>query len=139
MSQPLVFLATLTLRDTNEELVHMMRAIKHARESGMTNALCTLGGLNDDPREVWQIPEARAFFRRLVTTGFISYLDPLAALNPDPATHYLLRAGFGACEVWLASEGHDLSKPVTLTRPLLDELWKVLEAANAAADAALAG
>jgi hypothetical protein len=135
VSQPLVYCVALSLRDTNDELADGMRGMRAARASGVTNVICTVSGLEDDPRELWQIPEARAFCRRLIDTGFVSYLDPLAALNPDPATHYLLRAGFGAGEIWLTAEGRDLSQPVTLTPPMIEDLFNMIRRANAAADA----
>lgn len=133
---PLVFAASLTLRDTNEELVDMMRQMKAARKAGVDAVICCVSGFENDTRELWQIPEVRAFFRRLVTHGFISWLDVFAGMDPDPNTPEVLRMGFGACEVWLISEGVDIGAAnITLTATMLEDLKAVLHKANEVSDA----
>lgn len=133
---PIVYAASLTLRDTNEELVEMMRQMKAARQAGFDAVICCVSGFENDRRELWQIPEVRAFFRRLVTHGFISWLDVFAGMNPDPNTPEVLRMGLGACEVWLISEGVDIgAADMTLTATILEELKAVLNKANEVSDA----
>ena len=135
-TNPIVYAASLSLRDTNEELVEMMRQMRAARQAGVDAVICCVSGFENDPRELWQIPEVRAFFRRLVTHGFISWLDVFAGMNPDPNTPEVLRMGFGACEVWLISEGVDIgAADITLTATVLEDLKAVLHIANEVSDA----
>lgn len=135
---PTVFLANLHLSATNDDLIDMMRKMKAARESGWDSVICSIDGFGDDPRELWQIVEVRAFCRRLITLGFVSYLDVLAGMHPDPSTPNVIRMGLGAGEVWLISEGFDISAQMfTLTPEMVEELTRVMDAANTAADAKL--
>jgi len=137
-TNPTVFLANLHLSATNDDLIDMMRQMKAAREAGWDSVICSIDGFGDDPRELWQIVEVRAFCRRLVTLGFVSYLDVLAGMNPDPSTPNVIRMGFGAGEVWFISEGLDISAQMfTLTPEMIRELSRVMHAANKTSDAKL--
>jgi hypothetical protein len=70
----------------------------------------TLGGFDNDSRELWQIPEAIQFMKKLCNIGFISVLE-VSTTSPD-----LIReefrifadgkngiGGFGALEVWMCA------------------------------------
>jgi hypothetical protein len=129
-----VLIVELAIGAGNEDILHQMRGMKAVREGGQCpQVFCAIRGFDTDPRELWEIPEVRAFCRRLVGMGFISYLDAGASLPPtDPA----LKELWGAAEVWLCGEGR-LGKQVRVTASLLDELQEVLVEANARADAVL--
>ena len=64
-----------------------------------SGAVCGVRGFSNNPRELYDIPEVRAFCRRLVTLGFISYLDFSTVFHPDLPS--LAKSGWGAAEVWL--------------------------------------
>jgi hypothetical protein len=135
---PAVFLANLHLSATNDDLRDMMRNMKAARETGWDHVICTIDGFANDSRELWQIPEVRAYCRRLMTTGFVAYLDVFAGINPDPATHPLVRQGFGSGEVWLIGEGVDIGQPkFVLEAETVERLRVALFQANKASDAAI--
>jgi hypothetical protein len=119
---------------TNDDIDQQARIAKRAREEGIyTNVICAIRGFGKDKRELSDIPEVRAFCRRLVNLAFISYLDastsiPGATDDPD------IKRAWGAAEVWLCSEGRfkDLERP---DKKLLDEISKVTDEANKKADA----
>lgn len=120
---------------SNQELLDMMHKAKELREDGkFSNIICAVHGFDDDSRELYEIPEVRAFCRRLVCQGFISYLD-FCTTVPEACDGETLD-GWGAMEVWLCSEGR-LAKTVEITEPLLKEIEAVLLKSNAKADAAV--
>jgi hypothetical protein len=87
---------------TDEEIVSMMRQMKSIREhKSKANIVMLVNGYDSDPRELWEIPEALALFRRLIDTGFISYLDP----GHVPGVSEPAEGGFGAAEVIFSVEG----------------------------------
>src|SRR5262245_14135891 len=107
--KPTPVTAHLHLRYTNEELVDVMRKFKQVREQiPDTIITCAIEGFGNDRRELGEIPEVRAFCRRLVCTGFISWLE--LSTSVPALTHPALKGvgmflGLGALEVWLISEG----------------------------------
>lgn len=62
-----------------------------------------LDGYNDDDRELWDIPEAVAVLERMVSTGFISILEPTSHLEGIRSDH-CPAMGLGAFEVWAATK-----------------------------------
>jgi hypothetical protein len=91
-------------------------------------------GFSDDERSLFEIPEVRAFCRRVVNRGFISYLDFTTTF--DATVPAIAKDGWCAAEVWLCGEGR-LRGQMTLTRELLDELQFVVCESNEKADAAI--
>ncbi len=121
---------------TNEEIKEKMQAMKIARESNETeHVVCLLDGFDKDKRFLGEIPEARAICRRLVTQGFLSYLD-YSTLLPgcDPSVNL----SWGAFEVWLCGEGR-FKQTIEWTQTDLDKTMKrfnsVLQEANEKVDA----
>jgi hypothetical protein len=130
-----VLFVDLGIGATNEQIIDQMRIMKRGREEGLyRNIVCTIRGFDDDPRELVEIIEVRAFCHRIVSLGFISYLDISTIF--DDQTPLLARKGWGAAEVWLCSEGR-LRPNTPLTRELLDELQQAVEESNERADTAL--
>jgi len=130
-----VLIVNLGLAATNDDILDQMRVMKRGREEKLyQHVVCGLRDFGDDPRELYDIPEARAFCRRLVSLGFISYLDfsTLFAQDlPEPA-----KAGWGAAEVWLCGEGR-LKAKNTLNKVVLAELERAVMVSNAIAEKAL--
>ena len=102
--KPGLVIQPLELSYTNDELVRLMRWCRDHRERNPNDHIvCTIGGFDDDPRELGQIPEARALCRRLVGIGFISWLDVCTSIPQLKGIG--MEAGLGAFEVWAIAEG----------------------------------
>ena len=121
----------LTLDTTNDEIALDMRVAKGIRENNEAkHIILFIDGFDDDRRELGDIPEVRAFCRRLVTQGFISYLDFTTTLPPCEGG----LTGWGACEVLLCSEGR-MKNGMEITRKDLEHFRDEVLASNARADA----
>jgi hypothetical protein len=60
-----VHLIDLGLDASNEALVEQMRFMRRSRTEGIAGCVaCTVRGFHDDPRELQDIPEVRAFCRQ---------------------------------------------------------------------------
>jgi hypothetical protein len=120
---------------TDGDIFDQMRIMKRIRETkSADDIVCTLRGFDSDPRELFEIPEARSLCVRLVDLGFISYLSFASYLNPTKPE--LGEAGYGAMEVWMCS--NDRLRGENETSPkLFKEAQAVVIKANAAADSAL--
>jgi hypothetical protein len=120
---------------TNDDILDQMRIMQQGREEQLyDNIVCTVRGFAHDQRELYAIPEVRAFCRRLVSLGFISYLDMSTIFAAN--VPLLAKRAWGAAEVWLASEGR-LRAQNPLTHELIAEIQQVVSDANARADKAL--
>jgi hypothetical protein len=130
-----VLLVELGIDATNDDIIDQMRIMKRAREEGVyDNVICVIRAFDDDPRELYDIPEVRAFCRRIVNLAFISYLDVATTLVPDAPE--LVRKGWGAAEAWLCAEGR-YNTGTELTMELLGEIEKAVGESNEKADALL--
>jgi hypothetical protein len=134
VSGSITHLIELGIDATNAELLEQSRLAKTMREAGASHVVCCVRGFDEDPRELWDIPEVRAFCRRLVAQGFISYLDLATRLPGTPA---ILRDAMGALEVWLTAEAKLSLEPMTLGPDVVERFRTALDAANALMDAAL--
>jgi hypothetical protein len=95
--------------------------------------VCRIRGFDGERRPLSDIPEVRAFCRRIVNLGFISYLHPALKLDTEfPEIDFM---AWGAAEVWLCSEG--LNYESDLTEDLLSEIEFALLGANEKADQVL--
>lgn len=115
----------------NDELLDLMRGMKHSREIRCEHVVCLISGFGDDKREMYLIPEARAFCKRLVDQGFISYLDYATSIVDDGTA-----GSWGAFEVWVCSKGKYGGKGTDVTDWLV-EFNNVLGESNSKADALL--
>jgi hypothetical protein len=130
----------LGLNATNVDILDQMRVMKRCREEGFyQNVVCSIRGYHDDPRELYEIPEVRAFCRRLVCQGFVSYLDVSTTL-PACNRPEEVQGAWGLFEVWFCSEGRT-KRDMVFTREeimaVLREMDAVILESNARADAAL--
>jgi hypothetical protein len=134
MSRSTPYCIPLELSQTNDELMNVMRQCRHYRQQkGKCNVVCTIRGFDHDPREQCEIAEVRAFCRRLVGIGFISWLDTNTSI---PAMGGIgMNAGLGAFEVWAIAEGL-MPKPGGAAIPVetLKRFMEDLEKANREAD-----
>jgi hypothetical protein len=128
-----VLFVRLGINASDGEILHQMRIMEPARGTPFfwEHVVCAIVGYEDDARELYEIPEARAFCRRLVDMGFIAFLDETTLFSSDmPA---MAKQGFGAMEVWLCAEDR-LQAINLMTRELADEWAKVLAQAKMRAD-----
>src|SRR5688500_6355492 len=115
-----ILFVDLGLDASNDDILAKMRILKLVREENRSdNVVCCIRGFGVDPRELHEIPEVRAFCRRLTSLGFISYLDFTTLFNPDLAEAAAI--AWGAAEVWLCGEGR-MRVGLPFTDELLDEL-----------------
>ena len=130
-----VLFVELGIDATNDDILDQMRIIKQGREEGIYQfVVCTIRGFADDRRDLSEIPEVRAFCRRIVNLGFISYLEVTTLFDLHlPAE---AKRCWGATEVWLCSENR-LKAEIEMDKPLLLELQQVIGESNERADAAI--
>lgn len=129
MRNTAVFIA-LSLDETNDELHRHLLTMKRAREVGCASVVCFVGGYDRDPRELYEVPEVRAFCRRLVGQGFISYLDFSTTIPPHHENH---PGAWGAAEVWLCAEGR-MKRETVITLDTIEEIKAALLESNDRAD-----
>ena len=105
------FVCSLSSRILNPQIKDHIRLGGHFRnQHGAQGIYCVIDGFNDNPKELGQIPEARAFCSRLCRSGFISILTLTAACpqlfdNSDRLPIAKNGCVFGALEVYLVAEG----------------------------------
>lgn len=125
-----LMIVELALDATNDDLLDKMRAMKRVRERNeYKHVVCCISGYGKDARELWDIPAVRAFCRRLVSQGFISYLDVSTQM---PGSDRTLAGAFAALEVWLTSEG--LMGQGFVDEPQWNSFRAALNESNAVAD-----
>jgi hypothetical protein len=130
-----VLFVDLGIDASNDDILDQMRKMKSCREDrSYGHVVCTVRGFSDDMRNLFEIPEVRAFCRRVVNLGFISYLDFTTTF--DSSVPAIAKDAWGAAEVWLCGEGR-LRSQMPLTEELLDELQQVVCESNEKADAAI--
>jgi hypothetical protein len=124
----------LGINATNDDIVDQMRIMKRAREERLyTNVVCMIRGFDNDSRPLVDIPEVRAFCRRLVDRGFISYLDYSTTIT-GPKVPEETQGLWGAAEVWFCAEG---KREVLVSLELLKAVEKVVLESNVVADRTL--
>jgi hypothetical protein len=100
VSHDLVFVAT-TLDQSDEQLIAQIRAVREFAREHPARVLALVHGFDDDPRELWEIPEVGAHLRRLVDFGFIATLLRSTLVRELGAPADLLDCpAWGAFEVW---------------------------------------
>jgi len=130
-----VLFVDLGIDATNDDIVVQMPKMKACREDGSYgHVVCTVRGFSEDNRDLFEIPEVRAFCRRVVNRGFISYLDFTTTF--DSTVPPIAKDAWGAAEVWLCGEGR-LRKQMPLTLELVAELQEVVCESNGKADAVI--
>jgi hypothetical protein len=131
MKNTTLHIMTLAHDATDEEIIGMMRAMKAAHEAKTVGRIVLLfHGYDDDPRELWDIPEVAVLCQRLVEMGFISYLYPGYVPGVDDPSPEAL----GASEVLLLAEGR-MARTIEWTKEMVADFWEKWVNSNARADA----
>lgn len=104
MSEFDAMIVQLNAVESKDELVQMMVELYPKAIEANQGFHLTIGGYDDDPRELYEIPEVIEFFKLLVEIGFLSTLTVSTHLELEGETPD--RLGIGALEVWLMANGH---------------------------------
>jgi hypothetical protein len=89
------------LDQSDEDLIAQIRAVMEHCRRHPCHVVTSVWGYDDDPREVWEIPEVGAHLRRLVDFGFIAILVRSSTVRELGAPAYWVDCpAFGAFEVW---------------------------------------
>jgi hypothetical protein len=92
---------------SNDEIIDCLR---HARDFDRPGRkvfiVCQLDGFNDDPRELHQIPEARALAKRAWDLGLGSYLEVTTSLDPPKELMDSKAFALGAFELYHLGYGN---------------------------------
>ncbi|HYH65580.1 MAG TPA: hypothetical protein VD866_12860 [Urbifossiella sp.] len=129
---PFLLMLNLHPAESNADILDRMRLAKDARERGTaTNIVCVIDTFDDDPREIEDIPEARAFVRRLVALGFPAYLDLIPSADPR------LNGALGAAELICMAAGKFPLPAGAVGPAMVDELNAGIANARRIATAAL--
>jgi hypothetical protein len=62
----------------------------------------SINGFDDDPRDLWEIPDALDFLKRLLNLGFMTVLEVSTKSEEISGLAFEL-PGFGALELWLCA------------------------------------
>jgi hypothetical protein len=109
---------SVTVDMTDDEIKEMIHKMYRRVDEVGHGFLFTVAGYNNDPRELWEIPEVIAFFKRLIDIGFLSVLEPVAQIA-DPGG-----PAFGALEVWMVATGQiNEKKDHEITREMVGQLF----------------
>jgi len=89
--------------DLNSNINDLIRATLPIVLKEQKYWVCAIGGYEDDERELYEIPEVRAYCRRLVDEGFIASLHPTTLFFQDKNPE--IKNYLGGVEVWAIGEG----------------------------------
>lgn len=127
-----LLIVEIGLDATNDHIYDQMRIMKRCRENDeYGSVICCIRGFDEDHRELYDIPEVRAFCRRLFNLGFTSYLNFSTFLEP------IFSSGpkaWAALEVWMCSEG---MANAPITKELCERFSKLWMESNQRADDAI--
>jgi hypothetical protein len=101
----LIFVQT-ALDQSDEEMIAEIRAVMEFSRRHPCFAVAGVHGYDDDPRELWEIPEVNPHFRRLVDFGLIAILARSTTIRALGAPAWMAGIpALGAFEVWLYGHG----------------------------------
>lgn len=94
---------------SDEEIEEAMKDMAPVCKATQTGFFICVDGYEKDARELWEIPEVAVFFRKLVSSGFISFLEISATAEGltrlDKEITSVGFPGFGALEIWMIAKG----------------------------------
>lgn len=111
---------------SDQELRKTMHQLQQMTAKTGRGFEASIFGFDDDPRELCEIPEVRAFCQKLIKIGLIHYLVHSSLLGVPQTTGQLL----GALEVWLLTNGKMQKDGVTITPKLREEFERDYSAAK---------
>jgi hypothetical protein len=120
---------------SDDALVDAMRWAIRVRSHGVQCVRAAVKGYEDDPREMWEIPEVRQLCQRLVDLGVIAVLElsdfcpEHPKLQRDHREGKATPMGPGALEVWLLAKGRVTGGKTTLTADDLNAFVEDLDLA----------
>lgn len=96
----------------------------------------SISDFDEDHRELWQIPEAKSFMKRLCDLGFISILEVSTTCPDLLKEEYKVNKlpGFGALEVWLCGTNRMGSGHNDIDQKTMAKFIEDLNTANLRAD-----
>lgn len=115
---------------TDEEIKGAVQQLLPHCWSDKQGFCLTIHGFDDDPRELWQIPEAMAFMRRLYSIGFISCLEVSTTCDFMLPVKSSRLPGLGALEVWLLVKNKFKLGNAELSKTVISQFFKDLEKSN---------
>lgn len=131
----------LSVKTTDKELRENIKKSLPICLKKSTGFCLTISDFDDDPRELWQIPEAISFMKRLYEFGFLSLLEVSTTLPELIRKAYLDKGidklpGMGAIEVWSSIKG---LINVDLSRSQIQEFVKDLHKSKIVAEEIFSG
>jgi len=124
----------LEVRQTNEDLQDMAHKLYPTMKNDEEGFFLTISGYDDDPRELWQIPETIDLCQRIVKTGLVALLNTSSQIKdlmperfqeidgPGP--------GLGAFEVWIFGEGKMQPGGAVFGLDTMKDFYNMLDGAN---------
>lgn len=120
---------------SDEEIRDCIRESLPVAKAKQCGFCLSVGGYDDDPRELWQIPETKSFFKRLVSLGLISCLEVSTTAKELAKMPGL--PGFGALEVWMCATEKMGVGDNSVGEKEMKEFLSTLERSNSIAEATL--
>ena len=115
-----------------KECIQDMMPICLSRQKGFC---LTISGYDDDPRDLWVIPEALGFMKRLCDLGMISFLEVSTTCKELRRNGIPELPGFGALEVWMCATNRMGKGKTDISPELMNQFYKDLDTANKTARA----
>lgn len=89
----------------------------------------TISGYDDDPRELFEIPEVVKFCRRILNLGFMSILE-VSTQSPELKSEDSWGLGFGALEIWCIARNLVTTGEAELTKEQIGWFLSDLDKSN---------
>jgi hypothetical protein len=115
---------------TDHDLREMMRTLFSIVSQNKNGFILTISGYDDDPRELWQIPEAIKLCERLVATGLIGVLEVSTGIKELTTCEDYARLGFGSFEVWMVATKQVATGSNEINRTTIRKFLGVLQEAT---------
>lgn len=135
-----LFCLTLDINQTDEDIKGFIKTILPICKKTQAGACFSIDGYDDDKREIWQIPEAISFIKKLMKLGFMSILE-ISTTSPTLVRKELFNTtdlpGFGAIELWLIANDKMEDGANEITVEMLEFFKKDLEKSNGIAESYL--
>ena len=127
-------IAEVAIDASDQTIRTLVRMLNRAHQAGRhKHVVCSVTGIDRDAPDPWQQPAFVSLCGRLVASGFVWFLDASTLHPPGQPEH--LQAGFGALEIWMASQG--LFGTTAPTPAVLEQAKAAIDRAGEAAATAL--